>query len=125
MTPQERLEPQQDLASDAIHHAKNLLAAELSLARRDLQHTAAAAARSALAFGIAGLAALAGIESLVVSAAVGGRSNHPARAAGLGLGLLAFAAAAALYGRAKLPPSPLPIASRVASDLEDVARRAI
>ncbi|WP_438016657.1 hypothetical protein WMF18_38590 [Sorangium sp. So ce315] len=61
----------------------------------------------------------------MVSLAVAQRRNHLARGAVVGLGLLAFAAAAALVGRSALPRSPLPIAARVASDVEDVARRVV
>ncbi|WP_441290496.1 phage holin family protein [Sorangium sp. KYC3313] len=115
----------QDLAADAVHEAKRLLGAELALARRDLRRSAAALSRSAIAFGVAGVAGLAGIDALMVSLAVGQRRNHPARSTAVGLGLLALAAAAALVGRRVLPGSPLPIAARIASDLEDVAQRVV
>ncbi|WP_438015227.1 phage holin family protein [Sorangium sp. So ce315] len=115
----------QELAADAIHEAKRLLAAELTLAKRDLRRSAAALSRSAVAFGVAGVAGLAGIDALMVSLAVGQRRNHPARGAVVGLGLLALAAAAALVGRSALPRSPLPIAGRIASDIEDVAQRVV
>ncbi|XXX82549.1 phage holin family protein [Sorangium sp. So ce134] len=114
-----------DLAADAIHEAKKLFTAELALARRDLRRSAAALSRSAIAFGVAGVAALAGIDALMVSLAVGQRRDHPARAAAVGLGLLALAAAAALVGRSALPRGPLPIAGRIASDIEDVAQRVV
>ncbi|WP_437325859.1 phage holin family protein [Sorangium sp. So ce381] len=115
----------QDLAADAVHEAKKLLGAELALARRDLRRSAAALSRSAIAFGVAGVAGLAGIDALMVSLAVGQRRNHPARSTAVGLGLLALAAAAALVGRSALPRSPLPIAARIASDIEDVAQRVV
>ncbi|WP_437603093.1 phage holin family protein [Sorangium sp. So ce590] len=115
----------QDLAADALHEAKKLLAAELALAKRDLRRSAAALSRSAVAFGVAGVAGLAGIDALMVSLAVGQRRNHPARSTAVGLGLLALAAAAWLVGRSALPRGPLPIAARIASDIEDVAQRVV
>ncbi|APR75848.1 Hypothetical protein A7982_01195 [Minicystis rosea] len=115
----------EDLAANVLRDARSFVKAELAVVEDDLLRSAARAARSAIAFGIAGVAALAGIQALVLSAGLAGRRVRPSRSAAAGLGLFAVAAAAALVGRAALPRNPLPrAASRVASDVEDVARRA-
>jgi hypothetical protein len=122
--PQQARTPE-DLAADALRDARSFVTAELTLAKDDLRRAAAEGMRSAIAFGVAGVAALAGVEALVLSVALASRRGRSARSAAAGLGLFALAAAAALVGRAALPRNPLPrAAARVASDIEDVTRRA-
>jgi hypothetical protein len=95
-----------ELVREAIAQAKDLLAAEVELARTEVRQDLRAARTSAIAFGAALVAAIVGISLLLVALALA-IAPRPVPALVTGVALLIAAGATAAFGYSRVPKNPL------------------
>ncbi|GAC1351087.1 MAG: hypothetical protein NVSMB1_00780 [Polyangiales bacterium] len=91
-----------ELAKKAIKDVGALMKSEVAMAKDELTTDIRAVKRPAVAFGVAGITAVLGLEVLVISYAAG-TNTRSSRALFTGLGLLAVAGVAAVIGIDALP----------------------
>ena len=117
-------EPLGGLIDDALHHARDLIRAEIALATEELKTELGAAKRASIALGLAVLFVNAALllAAIALLLALGASA---AAAAAIGAGLLVLAAAALVVGLSLLRIPRLPrTRSRIARDARVLAHAA-
>lgn len=96
------METTSELRDEAHTAAQNLIRAEVALLREEFRGELGKVKVSALAFGVAGVAALLGVSALVETLVVSG-AVRPWRGLATGFGLLGLAGVAGVVGYRALP----------------------